>query len=281
MSFTVKTPTPILEALQAFAPTSSKNTLKKWLKSKRVFVNGHIVEDAKALLSQGSTLSLGPRKEYFRASIEILYEDSNLIVIYKPPGLLSVATDKKEFYTAHGLLKSRVPGKKVFPVHRLDKDTSGILVFAYTETARESLKKQFEEHSIYREYRAVLLGRLEEKKGTWTSYLKETASFHVYECAPCPEAMEAITHYEVLHETPKTSFVKFILKTGKKNQIRVQAAHRGFPVLGDKKYGTSSFERLALHAYALHFIHPISTKKLCFTYPYPKEFATFLPKTFP
>ncbi len=279
MTFIIETEAPLIDALQTFAPTSSKNTLKKWLKSKRVYVNEHMVENPTTLIKKGSKLSLGPRKEYFKANIEILYEDKDLVVIYKPHGLLSVGTDKESFNTAHSFLKARTSDRKVFPVHRLDKDTSGVLLFAYTNYAKEQLKKQFENHSIYREYRAIILGHLEEKKGTWRSFLKENANFVVYECDECEEAVEAITNYEVLYETKKTSFVKFILETGKKNQIRVQASHRGHPILGDKKYGPSSspFEHISLHAYALHFVHPTSLKTMRFTYPYPKEFQKFLP----
>lgn len=285
MSFITEKAAPLLEILESFSPDSSKNTLKKWIKSKRVYVNDLVIEDALAMVEKGSKIALGNKKEYFKGNIEILYEDQDVVVIYKPSGLLSVATDKELHYTAHDLLKTKLPKRRVYPVHRLDKDTSGVMVFAYTTSARDHLKDQFEKHSIYREYRALVTGLLTEKQGVWKSYLMEDEFCYVYEWdetkLPIPtEAKFAITEYEVIQEAKKYSYVKFMLKTGKKNQIRVQAAHRGHAILGDKKYGSreSPVSRLSLHAYALHFIHPKTEKKLCFSYPYPKEFNRMLPK---
>lgn len=285
MSFVTEKSAPLLEVLEAFSPESSKNTLKKWIKSKRVYVDNLVIEDAMALIKKGAKITLGNKKEYFKANIEILYEDQDIVVIYKPDGLLSVATDKETYYTAHDLLKTKFPKRRVYPVHRLDKDTSGVMVFAYTTFAKDLLKEQFEKHSIYREYRALVLGQLEEKRGEWKSHLLEDSFCYVYEWdetrGPAPaEAKFAITEFEVLQEAKKFSYVKFVLRTGKKNQIRVQAAHRGHPILGDKKYGPKEtpISRMSLHAYALHFIHPKTQKQLCFSYPYPKEFNRMLPQ---
>lgn len=285
MSFITEKSAPLLEVLESFSPDSSKNTLKKWIKSKRVYVDDFVLEDAQAMVKKGAKISLGNKKEYFKGNIEILYEDQDIVVIYKPDGLLSVATDKELHYTAHDLLKTKLPKRRVYPVHRLDRDTSGVMVFAYTTLARDHLKEQFEKHSIYREYRALVAGILTEKKGVWKSYLMEDAFCYVYEWdetkLPIPaEAKFAITEFEVLQEAKKYSYIKFTLKTGKKNQIRVQAAHRGHPILGDKKYGPheSPVSRLSLHAYALNFIHPKTEKTLSFSYPYPKEFNRMLPK---
>lgn len=275
MSFVAPKTASLIEILQLFSPESSNNTLKKWVKAKRIQIDGHTCDVPHAIVKQGSKLTLGAKKEYFRANIEILYEDTSLVVIYKPAGLLSVATEKEFFYTAHDLLKTRHPTRRVYPVHRLDRDTSGIMLFAYTTTARDALKQQFEEHSIHREYHALVLGKLEEKQGRWESYLQEDAFFHVRECPQGPRTQLAITEFSVLKEFKQHSFVQFTLKTGRKNQIRVQAAHRGHPVLGDTKYGPSStpISRLCLHAHALHFTHPASSKRLFFSYPTPKEFS--------
>jgi len=274
MPFIAPKTAPLLETLQLFAPESSKATLKKWIRAKRVLVDGKTASLPQEIVKKGAQLSLGAKKEYFRGNIEILYEDSSLVVIYKPEGLLSVATDEEFFYTAHDLLKTRHPTRRVYPVHRLDRDTSGIMLFAYTTAARDFLKKQFEEHSIDRQYHALLLGKLEEKQGTWTSYLQEDSFFRVYECPKSPKAQLAITEFAVVKEFKTHSYVQFTLKTGRKNQLRVQASHRGHPILGDKKYGspTTPVSRLCLHAHTLHFTHPASSKRLCFSYPTPKEF---------
>lgn len=279
MSFTAPKAASLLEILQLFSPESSKTTLKKWIKSKRVYVNDEVANLPTDQVIKGASITLGARKEYFKGKMEILYQDSQLVVIYKPEGLLSVATDKELFYTAHDLLKTKYPPRRVYPVHRLDRDTSGVMLFAYTPEARDHLKKQFEKHSIYREYHALLLGRLEEKKGIWKSYLAEDSFCYVYECEKKDDAQLAITEFEVLKEFKTHSLVKFALQTGRKNQIRVQAAHRGHPVLGDKKYGPyhTTVPRLCLHAHELHFVHPSTLKLMRFSYPAPKEFQNIRP----
>jgi 23S rRNA pseudouridine1911/1915/1917 synthase len=218
---------------------------------------------------------LGAKKEFCHYDLQILYEDQDVIVIYKPTGLLSVATENEVFRTAHDYLKRRSPNRRVFPVHRLDKDTSGVMVFAYNQDAKAHLKDQFEAHTIHREYRAILSGHLTDKKGKWESFLIEDSNYKMHECQEKEGAQLAITFYEVLQETRRLSLVKFVLKTGKKNQIRVQAAQRGHPVIGDTKYGleNDTFPRLALHAMVLEFIHPKKNKKLSFSYPFPKELA--------
>ena len=263
----------LLESLAYLYPESSKNTLKKWIRAKRVFLDNSIALDINAPVNPGSKITLGAKKEFCRYNIEILYEDSDLVVIYKPENLLSVATDNEQFRTAHDYLKRRVKGKRVYPVHRLDRDTSGVMVFAYTERAKNHLKNQFEAHSIYREYRAIVHGHMEIKKGRWQSYLIEDGACKMHETIQPEGAKLAITDYEVLAESRALSLVKLVLKTGKKNQIRVQAAKRNHPLLGDEKYGkeNDTFPRLALHAIALDFIHPSKEKLFKFTYPFPKE----------
>lgn len=265
----------LLTLLSNLNPESSKSTLKKWIRAKRVVVDGKIIEDQKALVSVDAQVTLGAKKEYCHYDLEILYEDQALVVIYKPEGLLSVATDTEVFRTAHDYLKRRSPGRRVFPVHRLDRDTSGVMVFAYTQEAKEHLKDQFEKHTIHREYRAILSGHLEEKQGKWESYLIEDSAFRVHESYKKDGAKLAITFFEVLQESRRLSLVKFVLKTGKKNQIRVQAAERGHPVMGDTKYGNEhdTFPRLALHAMVLEFDHPLKDKKMSFSYPIPKELS--------
>lgn len=275
MSSSINPPISLLTLLERLYPESTKNTLKKWIKAKRVYVNGNLVEDQKTFVKETDEISLGAKKEFCHYDLEVLYEDQHVVVIYKPTGLLSVATDNEVFRTVHDYLKRRSPNRRVFPVHRLDKDTSGVMVFAYNTEAKEHLKDQFEKHTIYREYRAIVSGHFEEKEGKWESYLIEDSNFKMHECNNQDGAKLAITHYCVLQESRRLSLVKFVLKTGKKNQIRVQAAQRGHPVLGDCKYGleNDTFPRLALHAMKLEFIHPTKEKKLSFSYPLPKELA--------
>ncbi len=265
----------ILDSLALLYPESSKNTLKKWIRAKRVLINNQKVADFDTVVKEDAKISLGTKKEFCHWDIEILYEDKDVIVIHKPAGLLSVATDTENFRTAHDYLKRRAKGRSVYPVHRLDKDTSGVMVFANNQASRAHLKEQFEKHSIYREYRAIVYGHIEPKKGRWESYLIEDSTYKMHETTQPEGAKLAITDYEVLKETRALSLMRFVLKTGKKNQIRVQAAQRGHPLLGDSKYGreNETFKKLALHAIALDFIHPTKEKLLKFSTPFPKELS--------
>ena len=237
--------------------------------------------------------------------VTALYVDDHLVVVEKPEGLLSVATDFETKKTLHAMLKKSYP--TVWPVHRLDRETSGVMVFALSYAAKEGLKKQFMTHEIYREYQALVDGAF-SGKGSWKHEIYEDASYFMRVVSPnakkpeqthtqvalmpkrtpkqhpineedidihiksCPKESElAITHYEALEQKKWSTRVKFVLETGKKNQIRVQAAHEGHPIVGDKKYGSKNMflKRLALHAHRLEFTHPVTQKRLTFTSPTP------------
>lgn len=242
---------------------ASNSALKKLYKQGKVAVDGSYLQH-NTRLKPGQTLQLFLQKK-FLGKIPLLYEDESIVVVDKPEGLLSVATDKEGFNTLHAFLKKHYG--RVWPVHRLDRETSGVMIFALTDETKELLKEQFMKHTIYREYYGIVQGRL-EGKGTWQHYLVEDKNFHVH-VHPRDEGELAITHYEVVKNTPLTTSVKFVLKTGKKNQIRVQASHMGHPILGDKKYGevNQKADRLYLHAHKLSFIHPYTKKTLSFISP--------------
>lgn len=273
MKIIVKRDSSLLEALQQLSPESSKNTLKSWIQQGRVSVNRTRVCQWKKAVFPGQEIKLGPRVGFAEEGIRILYEDRHLIVIDKPPQLLSVATATETQQTVHNILKKRFK-KKVFPVHRLDKATSGVLVFAYTLEAQNHLKDQFMQHTIERVYYGLVEGRFELRQGTWRSYLAEDEDFFV---KTSPQGKLAITHYEVIKHHKQCSLVKFTLETGRKNQIRVQAAESGHPILGDKKYGktTTSISRLCLHAHILGFTHPSLNKRMQFISPLPLLFTDF------
>ena len=256
----------ILDHLKNLFPEASNNTLRKWLANGRIAIDDEIVTKNLALLPDQQVLLL-PKKA-FKNNLTILYEDKHLIVVEKPAGLLTVASDNKSEPNLHAKLKKLYP--KVWPMHRLDRDTSGILVFALSEEAEKSLNKQFAKHSIYREYYAILHGKM-KGSGTWKNKLKEDANYFVREH---PSGELSITHFYVVKAENNTTHVKLILKTGKKNQIRVQAASAGYPVVGDKKYGNKALDgktatHLLLHASKLGFTHPISEKELFFISPIP------------
>lgn len=255
----------LLERLTLEFPDSSKSTLRKWLKAGRIEVDGQKILEPHYEVDEKTQIHLRDKQKFLDFDIEILYEDRDLIVINKPEGVLSVATAFQSEETVHGVLKKEF--RRVFPVHRLDRETSGVMVMALSEEAREGLKEQFHTHSIHREYRAIVRGKL-EGSGTWKCRLLEDGNYFV---RPHPKGNLAITHYTVLNSRGKTTAIQFILETGKKNQIRAQSLAAGYPILGDQKYGDTSSGRLHLHAYGLDFIHPITSKKMSFKSPVPFE----------
>ncbi|QVL56913.1 MAG: RluA family pseudouridine synthase [Simkaniaceae bacterium] len=255
----------LLERLILEFPDSSKSNLRKWIKAGRIAVDGIKSVEPHLEVNDSMVITLKDKKKFLDFDIEVLYEDRDLIVVNKPEGVLSVATVFQTEETVHGVLKKEF--RRVFPVHRLDRETSGVMVMALTEEARVGLKKQFHTHSIHREYRAIVRGKL-EGSGTWRCRLKEDANYFV---RPHPRGDLAITHYTVLNCRGKTTAIRFILETGKKNQIRAQSLAAGFPILGDQKYGDTSSSRLHLHAYGLDFIHPVTNKKMSFKSPVPFE----------
>jgi len=254
----------LLEMLVKLSPDSSKTTLRSWLNKGRITVNGDVVKNGSTPIEKGSTVALLQKVEKERAGIEVLYEDADVVVIEKPAGLLTVATDRELETHAHAFIKRRHPGKKVYPVHRLDRETSGIMVFTLNEKARDNLKDQFYHHTILREYHAKVEGKL-SGKGTWKSQLIEDANYHVH--ATNKGGKDAVTHYEVIKKSRHTTLLRVTLETGRKNQIRVHCAEAGHPVVGDRKYGAnnSPYGRLCLHAAKLAFKHPTSGKLKLFT----------------
>lgn len=253
----------LLELLRKGYPSSSNTTLRSWVSTGRIEIDGKRASRANCIVRPGQRVCIGPRVKIVEGEIKILYEDNDLVVIDKPEGLLSVATDFDQTRSAHSLLKRRFHRPRVYPVHRLDRETSGLLVFAYTDNARKELKKLFEEHGVVRQYRAIVHGVLPEMEGTFRSYLKEDARFFV---RSADQGKLAITHYRVLEKRRNKTLLTLHLETGRKNQIRVHLSEAGFPIVGDSKYGieTEKATRLYLHALELGFIHPVTQKNMHF-----------------
>jgi len=209
--------------------------------------------------------------------LEVLAEDDSVIVINKPAGLLTMATDREKTKTAYAMLRAYLNNKrrpeKVFIVHRLDREASGLVVFAKSAESKERLQDQFKDHSAGRRYVAVVEGRVTEDAFTVQSYLAENAAYRVYSTHNQREGKLAVTHIRVLKRSAKTSLVEVRLETGRKHQIRVHLAERGHPIVGDKAYGSevNSFRRLALHGVQLDFKHPATGKATSFRSPYPRE----------
>jgi len=275
MKHDVKQPACLLEVLQILAPESSKNTLRSWLQSGRVSINRKPAYKANESLLPGQVVEIGPRVAFLR-SLRILHQDDSLVVLEKPEGLLSVATDFETKATVHAYLKKQFHQRRVFPVHRLDRETSGVMLFAYTEKAREDLKLQFENHQIDKTYYAVVEGQM-EGQGTWESYLLEDDFYYVKSTAGA-FGKKATTCYEVLKTSRNRSLLLLKPKTGRKNQLRVHCSEAGHPMIGDKKYGakTNPGKRVFLHAQKISFLHPTTQRLMTFEAPLPEIFSKIL-----
>lgn len=268
----------LLDALCQAMPECTKTSLRSWLKLGRILVDGEVVKNGTTIVLPGQTVILAPKEQKVERGLKILYEDRDIVVVEKPTGLLSVSTSFETGDTAHAILKRNYHPNRVGVVHRLDQDTSGVMVFALSERALKGLKEVFAKHEIERKYAAIIEGHLKEKQGTWSAYLIESDNYTVKETKDKAQGKLAITHYKVLGESRHHSFLDVTLETGKKNQIRVHCQLAGVPVAGDKKYGAKGdpLKRLGLHAYYLAFLHPVTGKLVKFDSPIPKSFLRMI-----
>lgn len=236
----------------------SRNSVKNLLTNKKIVVNGNIVTKHDYLLKKGDKITFDGKQN--NKGLKIIYEDELFIVINKPYNLLTVATDKEKEKTAYVLASEYVKQtnrkNRVYVLHRLDKDTSGVLVFCKDEIVKNELQENWNEIVRKRGYIAVVEGTLNKKEGVIKSYLKESKTKMVYSCSK-NEGKLAITEYKVIGENNKYSLVDVNLLTGRKNQIRVHFKDIGHPLVGDKKYGSISdpLKRLGLHASSIKFTY--------------------------
>ena len=225
-----------------------------------------------------------PAKKRQPGGMVILHEDKDILVVVKPAGLLTVGSDRDKSRTAHYLLNDYVrkgdpkSRHRVYVVHRLDQDTSGILIFAKSEAAKKTLQENWE--TTDKHYLAVLNGQLAEKEGKISSYLAENSAQRVYSTTDAAKGKLAHTEYKVLQEGKGLSLVEIHLLTGRKHQIRVHFAEMGHPVVGDKKYGNDAkfTKRLALHARSITFAHPYNGRPMSFDAGMPDDFSRLLGK---
>ncbi|MDA0322326.1 MAG: RluA family pseudouridine synthase [Verrucomicrobia bacterium] len=223
-----------------------------------------------------------PPKRHVPKGLSILYEDRDILVVDKASGLLTVSTEKVRENTAYYLLTTYVrkgnqkSRRRVVIVHRLDRDTSGVMVFAKDETAKRFLQEAWP--GFRKKYYALVHGAPPEKEGVITSYLAENSAHKVYSVSDAKNGKLARTGYRVLKTSAKYSLLEIDLLTGRKNQIRVQLADQGCPVAGDKKYGPGDkgIKRLTLHAASLTILHPFSKKEMTFETGLPVYFETLL-----
>ena len=210
--------------------------------------------------------------------LDIIYEDKELLVVNKKAHQLTVATDKGEVNTLYREVFDYLHKKnqKVFVVHRLDKDTSGVIVFAKNEQIKRALQDSWNDYSELREYYAIVEGRVEEKTGTIKEYLTESKTLHTFATSK-DKGKLAITHFETIYASKNYSVLKVTIDTGRKNQIRVALANMGHPIIGDKNYGSTKnpLRRMCLHHRCLKLKHPFKNHIFEFVSPIPKEFDIF------
>ena len=232
-------------------------------------------------------ISNSPIRRKTRSNLPIVYEDNDLIVINKPTKLLSVPSDNEKGSTAFRMVNDYLQQKdkhnRAFIVHRLDEDTSGVLMFAKNAKMANALTDGDNWNNLTKKrgYYAIVEGQLEKKEGTITSWLKKNAQNMMYSSKKKGDGQFAVTKYKVISETKDYTLVDVNIETGRKNQIRVHFGDLGHHVIGDDKYGEPSnpLKRLGLHAYELDIIHPFNGKLMKFKAPMPKEFSTLMSKS--
>jgi len=223
-----------------------------------------------------------PPKKYQPRGLTVLYEDRDILVVDKMCGLLTVSSEKIKENTAYYLLNEYVrkgnqkSRNRVFIVHRLDRDTSGVVVFAKNEAGKHYLQQEW--HKFQKKYYAVVHGTLAEKEGTITSYLAENSVHKMYSVTDSKKGKLSSTRYKVLTESKEYSLLEIDLLTGRKNQIRVHLSEKGCPVVGDKKYGQKQkgIKRLSLHAASLAITHPHSKNKMTLEAAMPPYFKSLV-----
>lgn len=270
----------LFEAAKLMAPDSSNTTLRSWIEVGRFCVDDLPVKGVGVVVKPGQTVSFGDPIRFLGGRFRYFFSDRHMIVIEKPLGLLSVATDYEREETLHGLLGKLCFPKTVYPVHRLDRETSGVMVFALSEEGRKGLKDAFEVHAIERTYIAVVEGEMESNSGTWSSYLYEDAHYQVHETKDSSLGKLAVTHYSVLRTHRGMTLLQLNLETGKKHQIRCHCASAGHPVVGDSRYGAQMdpLRRVCLHAHVLGLKHPVTSQQLRFVAPVPARFYKLVPR---
>ena len=279
--FKVEEKNELMNFLIEKMPENSRTSIKSILVKRKVFVGEDIITQYNHPLLPGQTVTIDwgkvdttPMKE-----VSIIYEDESILVVEKEAGILSIATDNEKEKTVYKMLKdylkNKDPKNKIFIVHRLDRDTSGIMIFAKTEKAQEILQTTWNDSVKERTYVALVEGTVQKEKDTIISYLQENKAFITYSSQNPKDGKKAISHYKVLKKNKNYSLLEVSIETGRKNQIRVHMQDIGHSVVGDKKYGSgkSPISRLGLHANTIVFAHPVTKKVLHFSSKIPVVFT--------
>lgn len=278
IEFNVTKEEELLNFLYKNVQGKSKNNIKSLLKNGQVFVNSKKQTKFNFLLNKNDHVKV-QLKKLNSFPYKILYEDESLIAIEKPAGLLTVSTEQEKEKTAYKIVRNYLQekGQKVFIVHRLDRDTSGILLFAKNEKMKIMLQKHWNDITLKRGYMAIIEGAMKTDFGTIRSFLKEENNKMVHSTKGMDGKL-AITRYQTIAKNKEYSLLEVFLETGRKNQIRVHMSEAGHPIIGDTKYHATKdpINRLGLHSHLLEFIHPFSKKVITLESSIPDNFNKLL-----
>jgi len=283
--FCVDSQVTLMEYAARQLPDIKRTRIKQMLAHNQIAVNDIPQRQFDYELKEGDKVKVNFVREFkvFRhRRMKIVYEDEDIIIIDKGYGLLSMGNDKASNETAYSILRDYVkwnnPINKIFIVHRLDRDTSGLMMFAKTMKAKEAMQHNWNNMVLNRKYLAVVEGHPEEDNGVIKSYLAENSQYEVYSTDDPEKGQLAVTRYKTLNRGTKYTLLEVELDTGRKNQIRVHMKDLGHPISGDHKYGAGSspIRRLCLHAQTLRFIHPTTRKEMNFSTPIPPAFLSLV-----
>lgn len=275
--------TELMKFLLAQLPDKNRNKIKALLTHRQISVDNEIVTQFDHPLEIGQQVFVNWNKVQGANNLQglkILFEDTYIVVIEKKAGLLSISTAKEKEETAYSKLSEYIkkgnPKSRIFVVHRLDKDTSGVMMFAKSEKVQQLLQNAWKEIVSERSYIAVVEGLVTKTSGVITSWLKEGKNLIMYSSHSPNDGQKAVTHYRVLKKNKNYSLLEVELETGRKNQIRVHLQELGHSIIGDKKYGATNnpISRLGLHARVLAFRHPVTGAEQRFKTPIPNEFLS-------
>ncbi|MBR0489181.1 MAG: RluA family pseudouridine synthase [Prevotella sp.] len=277
--YTVKEEAPLLEWLLNHLQ-QSRSKVKATLQGRGIKVNGKVVTQFDFLLQPGMKIAVSQTKknDQFKSRyVKIVYEDRYLVVVEKNIGILSMAAGHSSLNVKSVLddyFRKTRQNCTAHVVHRLDRDTSGLMIYAKDMTTEQILEHEWHQIVYDRRYVAVVSGEMEDDEGTIANWLKDNKAYVTYSSPVDNGGKYAVTHFHTLARTADHSLVEYRLETGRKNQIRVHSADMGHPVCGDVKYGNGDdpIHRLCLHAYVLYFYHPVTHQRMEFETPVPNDF---------
>jgi len=285
-TFSVNEPGTLIEVVGRILSDHTPTKVKSMLKHNQFAVNGMPCSQFDHEVKAGDEIAINFDRAFAifkHPRIKLVYEDDDILIVNKGYGVLSMGTDQVKDGTVYSEMRKYVkahnPKAQVFIVHRLDRDTSGLMMLAKSRLAKDNLQHNWNNMVLNRKYVAVLEGELEgDKQGTVRSYLTENSKFEVYSVDDPSKGQLAVTRYKILARRRGHTLVELELDTGRKNQIRVHMKDLGHPIVGDRKYGAghSPISRLALHARSLRFVHPITRKEMNFETPIPLRFQSLV-----